>query len=512
MSTAARLISGSVASWARIGVTLMSQMALVPLYLTYWDVSTYGTWLAIQALASLLVNLDLGHQEFLGFEFMRIGKDNRLQMSHLLWSGVVVGIVVCLFQLFMIGVLLATGILPYLIGKSGALTPAIIRSAGIILLLQGIAWLIGTSITGLLFRVLAPFGYYPRMAWWNFFTSIIAAVAPVTAVMLGADLLITGIVTAGTTIALSIPLYFDLFRLLRKEKIPFMAPSWKVGFKNFILSLAVFGKVSLENIRQQGVRIVMAPLAGTSGLAAFSTMRTGANVALQGLNTISHPLIPDLMRFLQQRDQGRSESSFATIWLVVVVLMAPAVVVLQAIIEPFYLTWTRGQISFNPWLFAILSLSVLIYAVVQPATTVVVGNNLLKPQLAISALSAIVVISGIHALVPVIGILGAGIALFAGEIVTTIGYKIVAERWLEQNGLKWPNQSFLIALTSVGIAAVAMALMIWLPHVKWFILIISGLMFSLNIWRYWQVLPTIATQYTLRLVSNLPGIKKFFPI
>ncbi|QNP51199.1 hypothetical protein H9L05_14015 [Hymenobacter qilianensis] len=411
MSTVKRFLSASAASWARVGVTVVAQIALVPLYLTHWDVELYGIWLATHALASLLFTLDLGHQEFLGYEFMRIGKHSCSKLSRYLWSGIVFSIGINLFQLLLISFFLITGVISDLLGSSSILAPGIIRMVGIILIAQGIAWLIGTSISGLLFRVLAPFGYYPRMAWWNFIDAIISALTPLVAVSLGADLLTTGVVTAVVTVIFSIPKYCDLVRLMRKENIPFSYPSWQVGYANFLLSLAVFGKISLENIRQQGVRIVLAPLVGVGGLAAFSTMRTGSNIALQGLNTITNPLIPDLMRFLQQRDQARCESVFGAVWIIVVALMAPAVVVLQAVIEPVYLVWTRGHIAFNPWLFALLSLSVLVFAVVQPATTIVVGNNLLKPQLLLSTLAALSVVGGIYLFVPRIGIVGAGIAL-----------------------------------------------------------------------------------------------------
>ncbi|RYE13496.1 MAG: hypothetical protein EOP45_21095, partial [Sphingobacteriaceae bacterium] len=314
MSTAARLISGSAASWARIGVTIVSQIVLVPLYLSHWDVDTYGIWLAIQALAGLLFTIDLGHQEYLGFEFMRLGKNHSLQISQNLYSGIIIGVILSIFQLLLICLLIKSNILPQLLGKSRILNADSITTAGFVLIFQGVAWLISTSTTGLLFRALAPFGYYPRMAWWNFFSTIITTVAPIVAVIMGAKLLMTGFIAAAVAIVFSIPLYFDLFRLLKKESIPFSPPNLKLGLKNFSFSLAVFGKISLENLRQQGVRIVLAPLSGVTALAAFSTMRTGANVALQGLNTITNPMIPDLMRFLQQRDQARSEAAFGTVW------------------------------------------------------------------------------------------------------------------------------------------------------------------------------------------------------
>jgi hypothetical protein len=65
MSVAKRLISVTAASWARIAVNMLSQLLLVPVYLIYWDVSTYGIWIAIQALVNILSMVDFGHQTFL---------------------------------------------------------------------------------------------------------------------------------------------------------------------------------------------------------------------------------------------------------------------------------------------------------------------------------------------------------------------------------------------------------------------------------------------------------------
>ena len=178
--------------------------------------------------------------------------------------------------------------------------------------------------------------------------------------------------------AQNVPFYIDLFKLFKKEHIRPSKPSLVLGLSNFRMSLPLLGKSLLENVRQQGVRLLLAPLSGAVGLAAFATMRTGANVALQGLNTICNPILPDLMRFLHDRDQPRSEAAFATIWVVVVALMAPAVVILQTFVEPLYVVWTQGKIPFNPLLFSILSLGVLVYAVVQPAMAIVIGNNLTK--------------------------------------------------------------------------------------------------------------------------------------
>jgi O-antigen/teichoic acid export membrane protein len=508
MSAAARLISGSVASWAQIAVTIAAQIVLVPIYLNYWSVETYGVWLAVHGIMSVLSMLDLGHQNFMSYEFLRIGKQNTLALSKYLWSAMIIGVSISVIQVLLTVVFLYTGILAFLLGESGPGNAELITSAGVALILHALLWLILVTVTGLMVRVLAPFGHYPRTAWWAFFYAIVTALAPLTAVIFGADLLMASVALMLGSLTLGVFLYVDLIRLLRKERIRLIKPSLALGYSNFLKSLPLLGKSLFENVRQQGVRLVLAPLSGPAGLAAFSTMRTGANVALQGLNTIVNPILPDLMRFLHDRDQPRSEAAFSTIWIVVVALMAPGVVILQLIMEPFFAFWTQGKISFDPLLFATLSVSVLVYAVIQPAMAVVIGNNLTKLQLWLSGIAAITVFAVLITTVPIIGILGAAVALLLAEIVAAIGYKIHAKRWLKENQLVWPGRPFNLAVTSVAISTITLLGIIFISEFKWLIVAVSMVLFAWNFGRYWQVLPSVALESAKNIVRKIPGFRK----
>lgn len=499
MSVAVRIISGSAAAWSRIAVTMLSQIALVPLFLHYWSPEIYGVWLAIQALIVIMTMLDLGHQTYIGYELLRYARKDMLTFCKYLWSAVMMGVCIALFQILLIVVFIYAGLIPRLVGEASTaighvLDQNIIDAAGVVLLLQGLTWMITTTVSGFFVRALEPFGYYARLAWWGVFHLIITNTAPAIAVVLGADLQGAGIVMAITAILCYIPIYVDMFSLMRKEKIPFLKPSWKVGIRNVLLGTGVTGKLLLENARQQGVRLLLALVSNAVALAAFSTMRTGANVALQGLNTITNPLMPDLMRFLHSRDQMRSEAAFGTVWVVVVALIAPAVIFLQGIVEPLFYLWTNNRITFDPALFALLSLSVLIYAVSQPALAVVIGNNLMKAQLILSASSAILVVGGIFVLVPIMGITGAGVALVIAEIAASVGYIVYARRWLATQELLWPVKSFWRAALSVVIAGGAMFLMNAFPGAKWMICGGALILCGWNAFAYWKILPEVVRQ------------------
>jgi O-antigen/teichoic acid export membrane protein len=495
MSTAIRLISGTAAAWSRILLTVVSQVALVPIYLSYWRPETYGVWLALQSLIIMMTMFDLGHHMYVGYELFRYSRKDMVTFCKYLWSAVMVGLVVAVFEVSLVGVFIYFDFVPYLVGATDPAATELIDQAGIALFLLSINWVVTSAVAGFFVRALETYGYHARLAWWGVAGLIISQVCPAVAVMLGADLVQAGLVTLISSAVFEIPIYIDMFRLMAREKIYILKPSWSLGFHNFFKSTAVTGKLLLENIRQQGVRLVLAPMLGATALVAFSTMRTATNVALQGLNSITNPLMPDLLRFLHERDQTKSEAAFNTIWIVVIVLIAPAVIVLQAIAEPLFELWTKGQITYDPLLFAFLSISVLIYAITQPAIAVVMGNNLTRPQLILSGISAAIVIGGIVVLVPLIGLPGTGISLILAELIAMIGYVQIAKNWLRTRDLTWPSRPFMKAMTSVGIAAPTMIGISLYPSLTW-ILCLVGLAFcAWNFFTYWSLLPSVVKQW-----------------
>ncbi|WP_158827742.1 lipopolysaccharide biosynthesis protein [Mucilaginibacter lacusdianchii] len=512
MSIAKRLISGSIASWVQIAITIIAQVALLPIYLSSWDIKTFGLWIAVQGLSGMMTSLDTGHHTYLSFEFIRLGRDKLKLTSFYLWSGVWVGLIMGFLPIVIIIIGLLSGTYKYfLTDKVGGNTDLVFQ-AGIVLLLQAATWFICSSVGGLFLRVLSAFDYYARIAWWNAGIAAFTTILPAVAVFFGAGLLTTGIIQAIIAVIGFGMLNIDVFYLLRKEKISFSKGSLKFGWKNFTNSLVLSVKNLLENVRNVGFRAILAVLTSAANLVTFSSIRTGANFAMQGLHTITYPLMPDLIRFLHQRDQQRSETAFGTIWIIVVAIMAPALIVLQIFIEPLFHLWTRGKVPFDPILFAVLSLSVMVYAISQPAIAVITGNNLLKIQFNISALAAFVVVAGSVLTVPAAGILGAGVVLLLSEIASAIWYNQTAKVWLANNGLLWPKMAWRSALLSVVITAAGMAAIIMVPSFKYISLIATLVLMFINAFKYWQFLPPLARQRTTEILKKSPFVKYFITV
>ncbi|MXN91967.1 hypothetical protein GR160_12100 [Flavobacterium sp. Sd200] len=502
MSITRRLISGSVASWVQILITLVVQVVLVPVFLVAWGKEQYGIWLAIQSFISLISMIDKGHQYYIYFEALKMDESEKNKFNLFFGSSLRVGILSGLLQVLIIFGIIGFGFTKQLFGLTDTTTPEGLHFINMSLLLQGLVWVLFGISGGLMGRILAVKGYYPRVAWWNVLGTTVTAVTPAITVYLGGTLLEATMSLFVGSMIFNIPFHIDMYRIIRKKDISLGKFSSSIGFSNLFKSLAVSVKDVLENFRQQGIRVVLSSIVGGAGLAVFSTTRTGANVLLQGLNTITNPMIPELMQFLRNKDQPRIDAAFNTIWALLVFMMAPGIVILQLIMEPIFIAWTKGQIEFDPLLFLLFSFTILIYTLSQPAIALVTGNNLLKQQLQMSVLSSVVLIVLMFVLIPYLDIVGAGIALVIAELMSTYGYRLYAKRWINEKGLTWPVKNFQYALLSMWSAFIFGLLIIWLPQYKYLVLLGYLVLYAFISIKYWATLPQIARNKVQQLLGK----------
>ena len=472
----------------RIVVTIFTQVIAVPVYLHYWSIETYGAWVLVQSLVSFLTILDVAHHNYLGNEFLKTGRQNREEIGAVFCTGVVVAFIVSMVTFSVVCALTLSGTLSQWVGMDAAHVQPFETS----LLLTCATWVFTITFTGLLGRALNPFGHFALSAWSGVVFAIVSTAASVAAVYFGADLVTATGVTCLVNFACHSILSAVLLRIARQEGLISRKLDMANGFARFGASLALGAQAGLEILRQQGVRFLLLPLSGMSQMIAFSTMRTGANLALQGVGTITGPLMPELMAFLGNRDQPRTESAFSVIWLMLCVVLVPAVLVVQYAAPVLFPLWTQGKIAFDPLLFALLSLGVLVYALAQPAIAVVNGNNLLREQLKIAMFATVVTVGGIYLLVPLAGIRGAALALLAGEVLSLLFYVRSAAQWLAGKAMRWPTSAFVNASLSLAVAASGMAaIIIFQAHAGLCLaLALTAQAFILR--AYWSQLPFIA--------------------
>ncbi|MBB3836419.1 O-antigen/teichoic acid export membrane protein [Runella defluvii] len=488
MSSVKRIISGSLASWGSICLNLVIQIMFVPIYLTYWTIETYSIWISCQALMSFITIFERSHQTFLGFEFLKIKNTDVNNLNKTISSGILIGLLLGFIQCLAVLLLIKCDFLRHIFVSISSLN---LQTAGYVLFILTLSNLLSSSVGGILVRAVTPFGYYPRMAWWGILSTFSAAFFPLFAVTKGGDLITVSIVTLLSTFISSLFIYFDLYLILKRENIRLVNFSLQEGITNLRNSTIVAIKEFFDNIRQQGTRTLISPFLSPNKFVTFTTIRTGSNIALQGLNTVVNPLMPELVKFLHQKDQDKVNSSISVLWAIVILFMSPAVTILQVYVEPLYLIWTRNKTSFDPYLFSLLSISVLIYAITQPAISIITGNNLLKYQLILSIVSGLILVLSLVILVPKFNLIGIGVSLVFSECTLSIGYHFYCKRWLSLNKLKWPNNLFNHSALSVFCASFSMLLLAYYTNFKILIMVLSISLQIVISYKYVKALPNV---------------------
>jgi O-antigen/teichoic acid export membrane protein len=464
MSSLRRFLSASAASWARILLTVATQLLLVPLYLSHWSVEEYGCWLIVQTLVSLGSLLSTGIHNYAGYEFLKIGDRQPRKSRRLFYSILPCLLGVSALELLVLCGLIYCGTLRHVFDSGNSLDGRLLYQSDVALLIYSIGWLITTSTAGLAQRAVAPYGHFPRMSWWVVLLALVQSATAAVAVALGADLLQTAVWINVVTAAANVPFHWDMWRIFREQELHPVKPEWRFGLQAVARSVALSCGNILDLSRQQGVRIFLGTLLGVTQMTEFSTTRTLSNLSMQGIGTVINPIMPELMRFLHGRDAQRTQAAIGFVWLLAVVLLSPLMVAFQWAIPAVYAEWTRGKLTYDPALFALFSAALLLFALARPPLGVLQGNNLLKVQLIISIIVSAVALGGILLVTPRFGTRGAAAALLVAELIGTVLAVGYCARWLNHTGIGFPWTLFLVSLLSMVVADVAIALMVWLPR------------------------------------------------
>jgi O-antigen/teichoic acid export membrane protein len=282
-------------------------------------------------------------------------------------------------------------------------------------------------------------------------------------VAFGANLFYTVLCIVVAGFIINVPIHLDMWQMFRRYDLYPVKPDWGVGRKNVGRSLIIALGAVLDISRQQGVRIFLGALIGVTQMTAFSTMRTMSNLSLQGIGTITNPIMPEIMKFLREKDSVRTNATIGFVWFLAVILLAPVLIAFQWLMPFIFHAWTRGKIAFNPVLFGLFSITLLIFSIARPPMAVLQGNNLLKIQLYMSIGVSVVAVGGIMLFTARFGVVGAATCLMLAELLGTVLAVWFAWKWLEKAGIGFPWQLFRVSVASIGVASGTIAVMCAFP-------------------------------------------------
>lgn len=464
MSVVQRVLSGAAADFLGIPLGVLVQLVSIPVYVNHWGQVDFGIWLLSQSLVAVFTCLDTGHQNFLAYEFVRLRTPEKI--SELLGSAIPTAILLAISQVLILLLIVLVGVTAFLAPGADAGT---ISKFNIVLLIQISVFALTGSVGGVIGRSVVPFGRYAQMAWWRLTLNSASALSPIIATLFGADLVAAAAWAGAANIVVNVGIHLYIFRQWRRFGIRPSHFSASLAMTTLSKSVAITARDLLVLGRQQGLRIVLATLTNLSSMASFSAMRTVSNIATQGVNTITNPMEPEMLRYFWAKDQDRFSSMLAATWMLIVIAVLPTMMWLQLCIEPLFTIWTSGKLNYDGQVVALMSASVIIFSTSQPLISVLRGTNQLRAQLVIAFFGAAAAIGGVFLLTPLLGLRGAAISLTLAESVTLAICTVSLYRWLRGEGLQYPTTSFLWALAGCAVACFAVLVSASYPQVSAFV-------------------------------------------
>jgi O-antigen/teichoic acid export membrane protein len=343
-----RIVAGTGSNAYAQATTIVIQLLSLPLFLSRWDVATYGQWLVVSAIPAYLGMTDVGMVTAAGNRMtMLIGEGDLPRAVQVFQAALVFVLGVC--AVVTVLVLAAAALWPI----SGA-TAAQEKTAVVLLSLGVVATLIG-GLPEAVYR--ATHRYALGSALSN--TARIAE-------WLGslAGLWWSGEFAAVALGALLPRLGFTIWMMRHAART---TPDVRWGFGQATLAeirrcagpaVSFMAFPAANALSFQGMTLVAATVLGPAATVVFNTYRTMTRVTVQATGIFSHALWPEFSRIFGQGDlKALSVLYHRSKWLGAAFAVAASAVVYLA--APSVLrVWSKGQIAFD----APLMLAAMVYA------------------------------------------------------------------------------------------------------------------------------------------------------
>jgi len=345
-----RIIAGMGANSFGMAVTIGIQLASLPLFLHYWDIATYGTWLMISAIPSYLSMADVGMVTAAGNKMtMSLGKGDSLEANRVFQSAQLFMVIVCGALALLAVPLMLVAPLPGVTSLDQRIALAALSMSVLVSLFGGLSEAAFKSTkryaTGTMASTLVRWG-----EWMGFMFGLVS-VGTFAAVAL------TGLAVrlAGTVACMLMArngrhgLRWGIQNADRAEIQSMFKPA--LSFMAFPLANA---------LSFQGVTLLVGALFGPVAVALFNTYRTIARVAVQVTAIFSHSVWPEFSRLF---GQGAMDTVTRLFWRSAALGATQSLLLSAALyfLSPWLLRiWTHGAIEFDPSLMLLM----LLYAAV----------------------------------------------------------------------------------------------------------------------------------------------------
>ena len=341
-----RLSSGVGANIFGQVVSIVIQLASLPLFLQFWGAAVYGEWLILSAVPTYFSMADAGMVAVAMNKMIMLRARNELHEANAVFQSVflLTSIAICVIALP--AALIVWGVnfeLVHSTERKLALTCLVLVA-------------LATVFNGLSEAILFASRRYGAAVMWANTARLLEWVAAVIALALGGSFL----EVAGSMLAAKLVVSVVYWNYVRKAHPEFL---WSYQHATLVqlkelaipaISFMAFPVGSALNI--QGITLLVGSLFGPVFLATFNTYRTLSRVVVQMIGVFSNAMWPEFSRLYGLSAIDKLQKVFTTANLVALVVNFGAAGILWVVAEELLQLWTRGKIPYDAHIFGIFLL------------------------------------------------------------------------------------------------------------------------------------------------------------
>jgi glycosyltransferase involved in cell wall biosynthesis/O-antigen/teichoic acid export membrane protein len=410
-----RLVKGVAANGYGQLVTLLQQVLLVSVFIQVWGPDLYGEWLLLSAIPTYLTVTDLSFGAAGGnLMTMLVARGDRagaLRVFQSVWVFItVVSVAASAAFLLLVGALPLTQVL-----NLSVLSEPEAKAIAAVLLVHVAVGQQGSQLEA----TYRCEGHYATGTFFMNSMRLAEFVGTVVTLGAGGDPWHVALMFVLVRSAAYAAMWIDL-----KRRLPWLRGGWSDArwetIKPLVAPALSFSAFPIgAALSVQGLHTLIGIVASPAAVTLFATHRTLSRIVLQLSNAVSSSVWPELSRALGSGDRALARRLHQSAGRLSLWAMIPAAVAVFFIGAWLYPVWTRGEVPFQPWLFA-----ALLVAAVPGGLW---GANAIVPQSVNRhqrlALWVIVLAAGsigvALALVPLLGpLFGPAVALILAEVVT----------------------------------------------------------------------------------------------
>ena len=318
MSSFNRIISGTFSGLTGNFFSVIIAILSLPIYLSFWSLDLYGTWILILTIISFLKVPIFSYQEYLGQEFLKLGKKNKIEIAKILYGSTIIMFIYAVLLIFLIFLLLNfTNLLHFI-----KINQSLIDEASIAIIILFSAEIF-SHIVSLFMRALYPFHYYSKISWIGLIIVLTVPICQIFFVTRGFELVGLSIATFFIINFVTIIFFIYLQKLIKKEKITYIKFYFLKNLNHLKNSFYLMIGYWTNILRNEGVRLILAPLLGTIQMISYVAMKTASNFMRQIFTSFTNSLLIEFIDYINEKNKDKFLYSHTALYFIFCLIITP---------------------------------------------------------------------------------------------------------------------------------------------------------------------------------------------